>query len=224
MSRPLPLVDDLPLDAVAWIRQRTAPRLASLPVAGLPGDAQQALGRSSHEIELAGVLVGEESRTRLEELQAKAAAGTEVVFHADITTALDVEHVVVVAAEFVEVAGRPGRFEYHLLLRESPPLPPPAEPDPFAMGELGLDDLGLADLGFGDLAGVLDDVASVAAAAQAGLDAVNDALGALEALGSLADLAAGNPLEPLLAEAGDLGALGEAAGVADRLGRLLGGG
>jgi len=218
------MVDDLSLDAVAWIRHRSAARAFSVPVAGLDGDAQQLLGRSSHEIELAGVLVGEGSKTSLENLQAKVAAAAEVVFHADVTTALEIEHAIVVEAEFVETAGRPGRYEYRLMLRESPPLPPPAEPDPFGLGDIGLDDLGLDDLGFDDLGGVLDGIADVAALAQDAVNAVNDAVAALDALSSLADFASGSPVQPLLDEAGKLSALGDAAGAVESLGRLLGGG
>ena len=73
MSRPIPMIDDLALDHVAWARHRTAQRVLNLPVLGLEGDIQQRLGRASHEIELAGVLVGEESRDRLSDLQGKAA-------------------------------------------------------------------------------------------------------------------------------------------------------
>lgn len=221
MTRAIPLVDDLPLDAVSWIRQRTAVRASSLPVAGLSGDAQQLLGRSSHEFEVAGLLVGDESRSQLESLQQKAAEISEVPFHADVTAALEVEKVVVLEAEFLEAAGQPGRYEYRLLLRESPPIPPPAEDDPFGLGDLGLGDLGLPDLGFDDLGDVLGDIADAAAMAQDALDAVTGAIAALDALGSIADLAADNPLEPLLAEAEELGALGEAAGVATALHDLL---
>ncbi len=221
MTRAMPLIDDLPLEAVSWIRQRTAVRAASLPVAGLSGDAQQLLGRASHEIELAGLLVGPESKTQLESLQQKAAEAVEVPFHADVTAALEVDKVVLVEAEFVETAGQPGRYEYRLLLRESPPLPPPAEEDPFGLGDLGLGDLGLPDLGFDDLGDVLGDIADVAAMAQDALDAVTGAIEALDALGSIADLATGNPLQPLLAEAEKLSALGDAASVATTLHDLL---
>jgi hypothetical protein len=221
VTRPIPLVDDLPLDAVAWIRQRTTVRASSLPVAGLAGDAQQLLGRGSHEMDVAGVVVGEESKAQLEALQKKAAEAAEVPFHADVTAALEVERVVVVEAEFLEEAGRPGRYEYRLLLRESPPLPPPAEEDPFGLGDLGLGALGLPDLGFGDLGDVLGDITDLAATAQDALDAVTGAIEALDALGSLTSIATGSPLQPLLAEAGELSALGDVAGVATTLNRLL---
>jgi hypothetical protein len=219
MSRPVPMVDDLALDAVAWIRHRTAPRTASIPVVGLEGDVQQRLGRSSHEVQLAGVLVGDEVADRLGELQGKATSGEEVVFHADITTALEVEHMVVVEAEFLETAGRPGRYEYFLHLRESPPLPPPAELSPLG----GLGDLGLGDLGFDALGDVLDAVSDLAEQAQAAIDAVNDAIASLETLTSLADLAFGSPVEPLLAEGEKLEGVAGVADAVTSLGRLLGG-
>lgn len=216
MTRPIPMVDDLPLDAVSWIRQRTVTRAAGIPVADLPGDVQQLLGRGSHEIEVAGVLVGE-ARDALSALQEKAAAGAEVPFTADITTALDIEHVIVVEAEFVETAGRPDRYEYRLLLRESPPLPPPVELDPFG----GLE--GFGDLGFGDLGGLLDDIGDLAAAAQGVMDAVNEAVNQLGALAALADLSTGNPIEPLQAEIDKLGEVGDVAGTVTALSDLLGG-
>jgi phage protein U len=217
MTRPVPMVDDLALDAVAWLAHRTAPRTASIPVVGLAGDLQQQLGRSSHEIELAGVVVGEGARDRLAGIQQKAAAGTEMPFHADVATALDIQQVVVVAAEVVETAGRPDRYEYRLLLRESPPLPPPAELDPF--GDLG----GLGELGFDAdaLDDVLGEVTGLAEQAQGALDAANDAISQLESLAAISDLALGNPVGPLQREAGELAAVGQAAEAAAVLGRLL---
>lgn len=215
MTRPIPMVDDLALDAVAWIRQRTVHRTAGVAVADLAGDVQQGLGRGSYEVEVAGVLVGD-AREQLEQLQTKAASGTEVPFTADIATALEVEHVVLVEAEFLESAGRPDRYEYRLLLRESPPLPPPAELDPFG----GLE--GFGDLGFDDLGGVLGDIADTAAAAQSALDAVNEAVNQLGALTALADLPTGNPLGPIQEETGKLSAAGDVAGAVTALADLLG--
>ncbi len=216
MSRPIPMVDDLALDYVTHARQRTARRWQSVPVTGLEGDVQQGLGRASHEIELAGVLVGEESAERLRELQEKAAAGEETVFSADIANALELEKVVVAAAEFEERAGRPGTYEYRLWLRESPPLPEPAELSPFG----GLDGF---DLGFDT--DLLGDIADIAGELQDAVDAVTDVLDELEALAGLADLGLGNPVSPVQDEAGTLGASGAAAAeAAGQLGELLGGG
>ncbi len=216
MSRPIPMVADVALDAVSSIRQRTVNRITAVPVADLPGDVQQSLGRGSYEIEIAGVLVTD-ARAQLEELQGKAAEGAEVPFTADITTALELDQVIIVEAEFSESAGRPDRYVYRLLLRESPPLPPPAELSPFG----GLD--GFGDLGFGDLGGVLDSISDIADAAQSALDAINDAVAQLGALTALADLPTGNPLEPIQAEVDRLSGVGDIAASVTALTDLLGG-
>jgi phage protein U len=215
VSRPIPMIDDLALDMVAWVRQRTMQGYVSQPVAGLEGHVQQRLGRASHEIELAGVLIGEGVADALAGLQKKAAAGEEVTFTADITSALELDKVVILAAEFLETAGQPGRYEYRLRLRESPPLPEPATLAPFG----GLEGV---DLGFDT--DILGDIADVAGELQDAIDAVTDVLGDLEALAGLADLNLGNPLTPLQDEAGGLGQLGAGAGAAaSALSSLIGG-
>jgi len=207
------MIDDLALDYVTSARQRTLQRTLSMPVPGLDGDVQQGLGRASHEIEIAGVLVGEEVSDRLSELQEKAASGEEVPFTADIVNALEMETVIVIAAQFQEYAGRPGYYDYRLLLRESPPLPEPAELSTFG----GLDGV---DLGFDT--DILGDINDMAGDLQGALEAVTDVLGDLEALAGLADLALGNPLTPVQEEAEGLGTSGgDAAGTAGNLSSLL---
>ena len=216
MTRPIPMLDDVALDYVSRARHRTMQRIRGLPIPGLDGDVQQDLGRASHEIELVGALVGAGIADRLATLQEKAAAGAEVPFTADIANALEMENVVIVAAEFEEVAGRPGFYQYHLLVRESPPLPEPAELSPFG----GLDGV---DLGFDT--DILGDIAEAAGELQDAIDAVTDVLGELEALAGLADLALGNPLTPVQEQAEGLDvSSGDATASADNLTDLLGGG
>ncbi|MBV7335210.1 hypothetical protein KFU94_44615 [Chloroflexi bacterium TSY] len=216
MTRPIPMLDDLALDYVTWARQRTRQHTLSMPIPGLAGDLQQQLGRSSHEIEIAGLLLGEEVADRLAELQNKASAGEAVPFTADIVTALEMENVLIVAAEFQEFAGQPGYYQYRFLLRESPPLPEPAELSPFG----GLDGV---DLGFDT--DVLGDITDIAGDLQGALDAVTDVLGDLEALAGLADLALGNPLTPVQEESASLEESGSGTdGLSDGLSQLLGGG
>jgi hypothetical protein len=197
------------------MRQETRQRVAAVPVAGLGGDVQQRLGRASHEVEIAGVLVGEEVVDRLKELQEQASAGEEVTFTADITTALALDKMIVAAAAFEEEAGRPGRYRYHLHLRESPPLPEPAALDGFG---------GLGD-GLGFDTDLLGDIADAAGSLQDAVEAVGDALGALEALSALGDLGLGNPVAPMQEAAGSLASSGGGAAEAGgALTRLLGGG
>lgn len=216
MTRPIPMLGDLALDFVTAAETRLAQRLVGLPIVGLAGDAQQRLGRASHEIELHGLVVGTDARDKLGELQGKAAAGEELDFAADIATALELAKVVVVEASFSEHAGAPDRYAYRVVLRESPPLPPPAEATSFG----GLDGF---DVGFDPdaLGGVLGDVLDEASALQEAVSAVADAVDSIQALAGLADLALGNPLTPLQDEAGSLSSVAD-PGAADALGQALG--
>lgn len=215
MTRAIPMLDDLALDAVTWVRQSTRQRVLSLPVAGLMGDIQQRLGRASYEVELTGTLVGEGAPDALHDLQNKAKSGEEVTFTADITSALELDKVVIVSAVFEASAGRPNRYEYRLHLRESPPLPEPASLSPFG----GLEGL---ELRFDT--DVLGDIADMAGELQGAIDAVTSALGALDALAGLKDLGAGNPLEPIQSRAGSLSDAGRGAGdAATALSGLMGG-
>lgn len=211
------MVDDLALEAVAWVRQRTRPRFHSLPILGLEGDAQQKLGRGSHEVELSGLLWGETAATALSDLQGKAGAGEEVSFTADIATALELETMVLVDTEFRETAGRPGVWEYRLHLRESPPLPPPAELSPFG----GLDGF---DLGFdpGALGDVLGDIAAAAGDIQNAIDAATEALDALQAMAGMAGLAVDDPLTPVRDEIAAAGEGTDATGATASLSGVLG--
>jgi hypothetical protein len=214
-ERPIPMLDDLALDYVTHVRQRTTHRALSLPIPGLAGDVQQVMGRASYEIELAGVIVGEAAAETLSSLQAKAGSGEEVTFTADITSALELESVVIVAAEFEERAGIPGHYDYRLLIRESPPLPPPAELSPFG----GLDGM---DLGFDT--DILGDIADVAGDLQNAIEQVAGALDTLQALAGLGDLGLNNPLTPMMEQADRVGGAGAGStGAAQGLSDLLGG-
>jgi hypothetical protein len=217
-DRTVPMIDDLALDYVTWARHRNAQRSLSLPVPGLDGDVQQVLGRASHEIDIRGALVGEDSADKLSSLQQKVITGEEVTFTADIVTALELDKVIVVAAEFEEHGGRPGYYDYRLTLRESPPLPPPAElTSPGGLGDLGMGDLGFDTDLLGDIAGMAGDL-------QNAIETVSGALDTLGALASLGDLGLNNPLSPMVDEAGKVGSSGSGAtGAAGKLADLLGG-
>lgn len=205
MSRAVPTIDDIQLDPVLVIRQRTRARIDSTPVVGLAGDVQQRLGRASHEVELRGLIHGEDALDKLDTLQDKLVAGDEVDFTADITTALEIAKMVVIEAEFEELAGHPNRFEYRLVLRESPPLPEPASLAPFG----GLEGF---DTGFDT--DVLGDIADMAGDLQGAMEMLGDVMSGLEALAGLASLDAGNPLQPMQDQAGSLGDTGAGAGEA----------
>jgi hypothetical protein len=139
-------------------------------------------------------LFGESARDELGTLQKAAQTGEELTFAANITSALDLQKVVIGSFHAEEVAGRPDQIHYRLELIESPPLPPPAEVSGFG----GLDDFGLGDLGIDT--GMLGDLQSLAGEVAG---AVDQAMGAIDALGALANLATsgglnfGGIMEPL---------------------------
>ena len=194
MTRPIPLLGDISLQYVQHIEHSLDAGFASSRIAGLEGELQQRSGRPSHYILIEGVLIGETTRDDLGTLQTAAQTGEELTFAADISSALDLQKVVIRSLHDYEAAGRPNQIHYRIELAESPPLPPPAEVSGFG----GLDEFGLGDLGIdtgmlGDLEDLAGDIASAA----------EQALGAVESLGALASLAAsggldfGGMLEPL---------------------------
>ncbi len=201
MSRPIPLLGGISLELVQRIEHSLDGGFAATPIAGLAGDLQQRSNRRSHQVHITGVIAGETALDDLDTLQKAAAEGAELDFSADITSALDLQKVVITGMRSVETAGEPGRFLYTMVLAESPPLPPPAQLGGFG----GLDDFGFGDLGFdtdilGDIADLAGDIAG----------AVNDALGVIDALSSLANLdglQVGGILEPMQGVVDKLGSL-----------------
>jgi phage protein U len=219
------MVDDVQLAAVQWLRQETEQGYALQRVAGLDGTVHQKIGRRSHRVVVSGVLFPGTATDDLAALQTKASSGDEVTFTADITTALEVEHMVIESFAAEQVPGNAGQFAYTLVLAESPPLPPPAEISPFG----GLDDLGgLGDLGFDDLGGALGDIADAAGAVTGALDSAMDAVQAVQGLAALAggldDLSnLSDPLRPITDKLGELGSLPDTLGALPGLIDGLGG-
>jgi phage protein U len=203
------MIDDVELKAVQVIRQESHQELVRQKVAGLQGTLHQKLGRGSHRVILTGYLQPATAAADLEKLQTKAAAGEEVTFTADITTALAVEKMVIEWFRAEQRVGQPGQIAYAIALAESPPLPPPAEVSAFG----GLDDFGLGDMGFdvGALGDVMGAIADQAGAVMDAVDAALDAVEQLQALASLADLGNfANPVRPVTEKLGELSALGTA--------------
>ncbi|MGB5156372.1 hypothetical protein [Desulfobacterium sp. N47] len=178
-SRPVPLLGDISLEYISSIKHSIEGGFISARIPGLDGEVHQRNGRPSHRIFIEGVLFGEEVSENLETLQTAAQTGEELTFSADITTALDIAHVIINRFEVYETAGRPNYYTYSLSLTESPPLPPPAEVSGFG----GLDGFGFGDLGFDtDIMGDLTDLAGDIAGA------LDGAMNLLDQLGALADL------------------------------------
>lgn len=206
-----PMVDDLQLAAVQWLRQETNQGFVEQRVAGLDGTLHQKIGRCSHRVVVSGFLLPDTATDDLASLQGKVSSGAEVTFSADIVTALEVDKMVIESLAAEQRPGNAGQYSYTLVLAESPPLPPPAEISPFG----GLDDLGgLGDLGFDDLAGPLSAIADAAGAVTGALDAAMDAVQAVQGLaalaGGLGDLSSlSDPLRPITDKLGELESLPE---------------
>jgi hypothetical protein len=179
-TRPIPLLGDISLEFVQRIEHSFDSGWAATRISGLSGELQQRSGRPSHRIRVEGLLMGEATREALGTLQNAAQTGEELTFAADITSALDLQKVIIRSFDAQEVAGLPQQIHYVLEIVESPPLPPPAEISGFG----GLDDFGLGDLGFDT--DVLGDIADLAGDVAGAVDQAMDAVAALESLASLA--------------------------------------
>jgi len=200
----VPLLGDLSLEQVQELEHFVEGGFASTPIAGLDGDLQQRSGRPSQRIRIVGLLLGEGAMDALGKLQSAALAGQELTFSSDITTALDLQRVIIASLRAGTVAGFPQQLRYEVLLVESPPLPPPAQVSSFG----GLDEFGVGDLGFENLTDVLGEITEIAGDVAA---AVDQALDVMNALGSLANLDALNPaglLEPIGAVGTKVSAIG----------------
>jgi hypothetical protein len=213
---PAPMLDDLELTAVQLVRQETEQDYRRRRIAGLEGTFHQHLGRRSHRVVVGGLLLPPTAADDLATLQKKAASGEEVTFTADISTALNIERMVIESFAAEQGVGVGGQTAYAILLSESPPLPPPAEVAAFG----GLDDFGVGDLGFdpGALGDVLSDIADQAGSVMAMADA---AMGAIDGLKDLAKFAASLADLANLANLANLGDIGNPAQpVVDALGTI----
>lgn len=129
MTRPI--LDGVELQQVQKVEGEDQEVLAQHGVPALEGDFLQDLGRRVTRLNLTGVLTGPEAGEQLKTLRQKFRAATPVPFVADIATAVKVDKVLIEEMGVRDLAGKPERFEYALLLREF--LPPPApqvEPPP----------------------------------------------------------------------------------------------
>ncbi len=165
-----PVLGEWEIPHIESIRTAEQRLLVELPIPGRVGSLYQDLNSRPTEIVIAGSLFGDEARDDfLNQVREKYKKGDPVTFVADITTATDVQYVVIEALEMRESGRAPDEMSYRIVLRESPPPPPPpAFPD--------------IDTSLLDQAGNL-------------LDTVTGALDAIEALGSIPNF--GNPTEPL---------------------------
>ena len=218
-ARPTPLLGDVSLQYVQTIEHHLDGGFQTTGVIALPGELQQRAARPSHRIRLTGVLFGASAGDDLAKLQDAAGAGAELTFSADITTALDLQKVVITRFGARAEAGRPDRISYELEVAESPPLPPPAQVEPFGgLGDFGLGDLGLDPSVLGDISDLADQVGS---AVDQALSAVSQLSALASGLGDLGNAA--GLLQPFSNVTSELARIGSALGSATgALGDLLG--
>ncbi len=125
MPEPIkPMLDDLELWLVQRIETEEAQSLVGHAVPGLAGDFTQRLNRHTTQVTLHGVMVGDAAKEKLDSLRQKFHAAEPLPFVADIMTATEVQQVLIADLQVQEVAGRPDRFAYRILLNEYVPPPP----------------------------------------------------------------------------------------------------
>lgn len=165
-------------------------RLVDCPVPGLEGGYTQDLGSETVGVRIEGTLAGDEARDAfLAAVRELFAAGEPVAFVADVTTATEVEQVLLGSLNVIEAAGCADTFRYAITLTQYVEPPPPAADLGFDSlaeleAELGLEALELFDvLQIPDLLGALPDISDPTPPLAQILDGVKSAM---EGLGGAA--------------------------------------
>lgn len=159
-----PMIGEWEVPRIERIQTLESRRLARLSVPGLIGDLHQDLGRHSLVVEIAGSLHSDEERDQfLDSVRGPFNTGDPVAFVADITTATELEQVLIEHLDVVEVNDHADSFRYTIHLRQyvEPPEPPSPIDDLGAELGLELDALAaLGDLGL-ELPNMLGDIPSI---------------------------------------------------------------
>ena len=113
-----PMLDDLELPNVQEIATHDRRVLAEHKPPGMAGSLLQNMGRRPARLVLWGVATGPESLEFVEELDGKFREGDPVPFIADIVAEAEIDEVVIDDLQWEELAGKPERFAYVLILRE----------------------------------------------------------------------------------------------------------
>jgi hypothetical protein len=142
-----PMLDKLELEQVQEISTYERRTLAEHKPPGMSGSLLQNLGRRPTRLALWGVATGPDALTFTGKLDEKFRAAKPVPFIADIVSDAEIELMLIEDLKIQELAGKPERFAYVLILREFIEPVEPAEVSP------GLE----ADI-LGDAAGLLDDL------------------------------------------------------------------
>ena len=122
-----PMIDDLELPQVQVIDTRDHRALAEQLPFGGDGSLLQNLGRDATRVAVRGCASGPTARQVVAALAGKFRAGEPLPFTTDIATARRLEAVLIEDFRVRELAGKPERFAYVLLLREHVEPPAPAD-------------------------------------------------------------------------------------------------
>jgi hypothetical protein len=132
-----PMLGEYEIPGIQRIGAVEEKNLVRVDVPGLAGSYHQDLGSESAGILIEGTLAGDDARDNfLTDLREKFKTGEPVDFVADITTATEIDQVLVKELKVVEAAGEADTFRYRIMLAQYVPPPPPPS---------------VADMGFGDL-------------------------------------------------------------------------
>lgn len=165
--------------------------LVEVSVPGLAGSYHQDLGSAPVAIRIEGTLAGDDSRDDfLTAVRDKFKAGDPVDFVADITTATEVEQVLIADLKVLEVAGSSDTFRYAITLTQHVEPPAPAAPLEALQQALDLEAGDLFDaLQLPDLLASLPDLKDPTPPLRGTLDGVRTALQGLAGVsGALTEL------------------------------------
>lgn len=113
-----PVIDTLELPQVAEVTTSDERALVEHKPPGMEGSVLQNLGRSATVISLSGSATGDGALDFVGKLDALFRRAEPVAFTADIVADGVIDKVRIDDCSFVEHAGKPSRFDYHLVLKE----------------------------------------------------------------------------------------------------------
>jgi hypothetical protein len=113
-----PVLDKLELPQVQEVVTLERRELAEHKPPGMAGSLLQNMGRRPLRVSLWGVAIGAKALSFLEKLNQISEAGKPVAFAGDIVADTRIEKVLLERVEAQELAGKPQRYAYVLVLRE----------------------------------------------------------------------------------------------------------
>lgn len=171
-----PMLDDWEVKHIEAISIEQNRPFVEINIPGRSGSVFHDVNTAAASILIHGSLFGDEVRDEfLESIREKYDNGEPVPFVADITTATEIQYVIIEKLVFTENAQNTDQMYYYLQLKESPPPPPSST--------LALDEI---DAGLLDVAGDF-------------LDSLDAALDIMDGFGSIPDIS--NPAPQLLSAA-----------------------